>query len=178
MIRLRELSGTDVTMVNRWRADRQIADLLVGTFRHVNYETDAAWFDSYMQDRDHSVRLGIVLDATDELIGVCYILSIDWISRSAEFGIFIGDSAQWGKGYGTAAARLCLEHAFMDLNLHRLSLGALSGNGRAIHTYEKCGFAHEGMMPGATYKNGEYRDVVLMGLVREDFIVLREGWKS
>lgn len=171
-IYLREITGTDVPLINKWRRDREIADSLGGTFRFSNVESDTEWFAAYGRSRDRNVRLGIVLRESDQLIGVAYILGIDWVNRSAEYGSFIGAKEHQGKGYGSAAQRMALEHAFMDLNLHRMYCTALADNARALHMHEKNGFKREGLMPDAAFKNGSYKDVVLLGMSREDFVDL------
>src|SRR5262249_23759045 len=81
------------------------------------------------------------------------------------------DKAYWNRGYGTEALRLLLRHGFHTLNLNRVALRVYGNNARAIHAYEKAGFAHEGQLRQAIYKEGAYRDVLLMS-------VLREEWKD
>ena len=171
-IYLREITETDLPLINEWRRDRDIADSLGGTFRFSNLESDAEWFAAYGRSRDRNVRLAVVLRETDELIGVAYILGIDWVNRSAEYGSFIGAKEQQGKGYGTAAERMALEHAFMDLNLHRMYCTALADNARALHMHEKNGFRREGVMRDTAFKNGVYKDVVILGMTRQDFLDL------
>lgn len=170
MIRLRELSREDVPALNAWRRDRSVADLLVGPFRHVSLETDEAWFDSFEQNRSTNVRLAVVAAADERLIGVTYLLNINSIDRSAEFGMMIGEGTDRGKGYGTAACRATVAHAFDDLNLNRIQLGVLPENAAAIAVYAKNGFIQEGVLRQAAYKCGEYRDVILMALTRDDYV--------
>lgn len=170
MIRLRELSREDVPFVNRWRQDRDVADLLVGSFRHVSLVADEAWFDSYAQNRKTNVRLAIVTVDENRLIGVTYLLNISDINRSAEFGMMIGEKDYWGKGLGSAACRMTVSHAFEDLNLNRLELLVLEKNVRAMAVYRKTGFAQEGVLRQAAYKCGQYRDLILMGLTRDQYL--------
>jgi RimJ/RimL family protein N-acetyltransferase len=59
--------------------------------------------------------------------------------------IGLGDSANWGKGYGHEATRLALGFALNELNLHRVQLTVFDYNPRAIHLYEKLGFQQEGI---------------------------------
>jgi RimJ/RimL family protein N-acetyltransferase len=61
-------------------------------------------------------------------------------------GIVIGEKPFWGQGYGTAALRVALRYAFMDLGLERIRLETLEYNHRARHTFEKVGFILERVM--------------------------------
>ena len=74
-------------------------------------------------------------------------------------------------GYGTKVMRLLLTHGFDSLNLNRISLLVFETNPRAIRTYEKAGFTHEGILRQAVYQNGEYHDIYVMS-------VLRSEWKG
>ena len=74
-----------------------------------------------------------------------------------------------GKGYGTEAVRLALKFAFDYLNLERVALSVQANNPRAIRAYEKAGFVREGLLRRDAYRNGEYIDVVQMGVLREEF---------
>jgi RimJ/RimL family protein N-acetyltransferase len=57
---------------------------------------------------------------------------ISWEDRRATFGIFIGEKAYWGKGYGTDATRAVLRFAFDEMNLNRIDLQVLDDNERGI----------------------------------------------
>ena len=83
--------------------------------------------------------------------------------------ILIGERDYWGKGYGTDAMRVFMRYAFEELNLHRLTLRVFGFNKRAIRSYEKCGFHHEGAMRGAQNKMGVRWDEIWMGITRQDW---------
>ena len=58
----------------------------------------------------------------------------------ATLGIVIGEKQLWGRGYGTAALELSLEHAFRVIGLRRVRLETLEHNTRARRAFEKAGF--------------------------------------
>jgi RimJ/RimL family protein N-acetyltransferase len=64
--------------------------------------------------KEHSYA--IVEKGKDELLGNCGLFAIDSTHRSAEVGIFIGDEAWRGKGYGSEALRLLCDYGFNILN--------------------------------------------------------------
>ena len=72
--------------------------------------------------------LAIVLSESDLHIGNIALQQIHPIHRSAEFSIIIGEKDSWGKGYGTEAGFLLLDHAFSRMNLHRVGCGTFATN--------------------------------------------------
>lgn len=165
---LREISADDMSAINAWRAERDVVDALVGSFRHVNGDVDRRWYESYLATRANNVRLAICLRASGECVGVVYLLKIDWINRSAEFGIQIGKEGARGHGIGEASTRLMLEHAFSDLNLRRVHLSVLTTNERAVRLYERTGFRREGVLREAVFKCGRYVDLLMMAVLRHE----------
>ncbi|BBP87367.1 GNAT family protein, partial [Bacillus safensis] len=59
--------------------------------------------------------------------------------------------------------------AFDTLELNRLELEVFSHNPRAFRSYEKAGFQYEGKRRQALYFNGTYSDVIIMGILREEY---------
>ena len=110
------------------------------------------------------IQLAICLKEGDRHIGNVHLTEIDWVSRHAEVGIFIGETQHRSNGYGQQALRLLLRHAFHDLGLHRVYLTVLDDNQRAIRAYEKCGFVVEGKLRRHAYKRGQFRDLIFMGV--------------
>ena len=54
--------------------------------------------------------------------------------------------------------------------VHRVELEVLDLNLRAIQCYKKCGFIEEGKKRKTCFSNGNYRDVIIMGILRDEFI--------
>ena len=104
------------------------------------------------------------------IVGNCGLFNIDWRCRSAEVGIFIGEKGLWNQGYGSEAMRLLLKHGFETLNLNRISLDVYETNPRAIRAYEKAGYVLEGRKRQAMVKNGRYIDVLLMSVLRSEWL--------
>ena len=84
-------------------------------------------------------------------------------------GIMLGVRDQWGKGLGTDAMQTLVAWGFYTLNLNRVQLRVFADNERAIRSYQKVGFQIEGRLRQGNYANGAYRDVLYMGVLREDW---------
>jgi RimJ/RimL family protein N-acetyltransferase len=60
--------------------------------------------------------------ATGRPIGYANLRDVDFRHRTAEFGLTVGERECRGRGYGTEATRLVLDHAFTALGLHNVLL--------------------------------------------------------
>lgn len=166
---LRPLEPDDIPTFYRWNNNQE-----------VNLWSSAAWplntmlseeqieerFFSPSQDRTRYM----ILNETQEPIGTIGFREVNVPARSAVLFIVIGEKEFWGHGYGTDALKLLVEFLFFQWNFHRLSLDTWDGNIRAIKAYEKLGFQVEGRLRQARFVMGEYRDAILMGLLRDEYI--------
>jgi RimJ/RimL family protein N-acetyltransferase len=90
-------------------------------------------------------------------------------------GIGIGERDLWSKGYGTDAMQVILRYGFQELNLRRIALDVFEYNPRAIRSYEKVGFVHEGRVREYLWREGRRWDLIYMGILREEWLALNTG---
>ncbi len=166
-IYLRPLDEDDLGRCTRWINDPEVTAGLTMRFPK-NAAREREWLTAQYGDQ-HNVLLGIVLRDGDRHIGNCGLHRIDWINRSAVFGIMIGEKSEWNKGYGTEAARLLISYGFYQLGLHRVELQVYAYNGRARRAYEKLGFVHEGTLREARFHAGRYHDILIMGILKSEW---------
>lgn len=171
MVSLRELARDDVTVVNRWRQDRDLVDGLGAPARYISEDVDQAWFEDYLRRRGTDVRCVILVDGEPDPVGLVSLTGIDAVHRRAEIHLLVGRPDLHGRGIGTEATRQMLRHAFGDLNLHRVFLSVLAHNAAAIRVYEKSGFVREGTARESAYKRGKYEDMIQMGILAREFTV-------
>jgi RimJ/RimL family protein N-acetyltransferase len=117
---------------------------------------------------------GVRTLADDALIGEMGLEVINWSGRDAFLGLSIGERENWGKGYGTEMMRLVLQFAFLEVNLRRVTLTVFEYNPRAIRTYEKTGFRHEGRMRKSLHKEDRRWDMLVMGILREEWLEMQK----
>jgi len=166
-VKLTPLRADDLPAMFEWINDRESV-LRNSAYRPVGEAQHRAWFES-VQQRADTVIFAVRLVGDGRLIGSCQLHGISPVHRSAELQIRLGEPAHRGQGYGTEAVRLLLEFAFKDLNLNRVYLHVFGTNLAAIRVYEKVGFAREGLLRKAAYIDGAYVDVLVMGILREEY---------
>lgn len=110
--------------------------------------------------------------AEGTLIGELGLDVVSWSGRDAFVGLGIGETGYWGKGYGTDVMNILLRFAFTEINLRRVTLTVFEYNPRAIRSYEKAGFRHEGRMRAVLNREGRRWDVLYMGILRDEWLEL------
>lgn len=169
-IRLRAPERSDIPRFVTWLNDPEVrAGLLVSL--PLSTADEDGWFEAMLKRplEEHPMTIE-VRQGDDWLpVGNCGFHNVDWRCRAAEVGIFIGEKSLWNRGYGTEVMRLLLKHGFHTLNLNRIALDVYETNPRAIRSYEKAGFVHEGRRRQAMYKDGRYVDILQMSVLRSEW---------
>lgn len=109
----------------------------------------------------------MVLKEEDRLIGNISLMDVNYLYQTAELGIFIGEVADRGNGYGQEAIRLLIDYGFRFLNLKNIMLRVYSGNKQAIHVYEKCGFKPFGKRTKCLFVDDKWHDEIFMEILKE-----------
>jgi len=104
-------------------------------------------------------------------IGIIHLMSAEATRahhRATELGISIHPAHQ-SRGYGSEAILWALEFAFKHANLHRVAIGAFAWNEGAWKLYERLGFVIEGRARGCIWYDGEWCDMVHLGMLSEEW---------
>ena len=178
-IGLRPITKDDTTFVVRLRNSPEVVRWLFSD-EPVTVESHERFLDRLPAND----RLYIAQRLDDEIpVGMVGLVNIDRRNQRAEFGRFAVDPNMRRKGYAREMLLLTLLHGFEDLGLHRLWLEVLNHNEAASHLYQWSGFAEEGCLRKHILKGGTYRDIVVMGLLREEYLARRRklaqdlGWQ-
>ena len=172
---LRPLEKTDLNeQYLAWLNDPEVTRYLeTGVFPATRQDLER-FFESVTGSRSQ-VILAIVDKKSDRHIGNVKLGPIDWVHRRAVFGILIGEKKFWGRGIGQEVTHLAVEYAFLRLNLNRVSLGVFAEHKAGVRCYEKIGFRKEGLCRQDLFRNGEYHDRLLMGLLRAEYLASQKG---
>lgn len=120
-----------------------------------------------------ATRFAIEVDGL--CIGECALFNANAAAQTCELGIGIGDKDYWGRGCGRESIRLLLRYAFRYLNYRKVWLRVHARNERAIRAYRACGFVEEGRQRAQVWSDGAYDDLLLMGILREEWQEGGEG---
>ncbi|MFE3454363.1 GNAT family N-acetyltransferase [Nonomuraea sp. NPDC059194] len=143
---------------------------LTGSHAGVDPEPAAMW---YATRKDHHDRLDLAICHEDEYVGEIVINELDAGNLSCNLRIALLGSRVFGKGFGTEAIGLVLDHVFATTPINRVSLGVYDFNERARHVYEKVGFVTEGVLRDALLWEGRWHDEIVMSVLRRDRVATK-----
>ncbi len=161
-VRLRALERADLPHCVEWFKDPEVREFIF-LDKPMSLAEEEKWYEEQLKRTNE--RVFAIETVRGKYIGNLGLLKIDTKNRHAEIGIFIGDKASWGKGYGTDAIKQGLRYAFEELNLHKVYLTHFANNARGRRCYEKCGFVQEGVLRDHAFKGGRYHDHPIMGVI-------------
>ena len=165
--KLRLTEEKDIKKIQQWVNNPEVHDFIQPrtplTFEEVKKK--------YLSFPSEMKNIHFLIETeTGEDIGVVSLKNLHFVNRRAELSIFIGENSYRGKGYGKAATVEILKFAFVKLNINKVFLEVYEFNKNAVELYKKIGFNIEGRLINHSYKNGEYRNLLIMGIFRDDFL--------
>ena len=163
---LSPMNSDDYLKYVEWLNDYDIAKGINNYTNVVSINSEKEWLANAVNEK---YIFAIICIENDELIGNISLTNVDYINKTAELGIFIGNKDYHSRGYGSEAIMLLLNYAFNYINLNNVMLKVYSFNICAIKAYEKCGFKTFGIWKDSHYFNGKYVDEIFMNVLKDDF---------
>jgi RimJ/RimL family protein N-acetyltransferase len=159
-------------VISRWGVDSEYQRLLdAESANRFSVKKETEWIQKEQEKEPPAFYLFAIRTLEDDhLIGFVGLDGDFFPHGEAFVGIGIGEREFWGKGYGTDAMEVILRYAFQEFNLRRVSLDTFEYNPRAIRSYEKAGFVHEGRAREFLSREGRRWDMLFMGILREEWL--------
>ncbi len=164
---LRPFSRDDLRFVQKWSGDAEMRRL-TGEVAPMSDAEAEKFFESVQADKDR-LWFAVVLKRGNRVVGEAGLLRMFSLWRCTDMTVVLGEKDAWGKGYGTEAGRLLLDLAFERLGFHRVSVGVVGFNRRALRFWRGLGFRKEGVQRDGYLCDGEYSDFVMMSILESEY---------
>jgi UDP-4-amino-4,6-dideoxy-N-acetyl-beta-L-altrosamine N-acetyltransferase len=152
-------------MVREWRNRPEVAKYMFSD-HVITPEEQEAWFHKISHDQGYKIWI-IVCDGVD--VGLANLYNIDFRNSRCYWGSYVAAPALRGKGIGSFVEFLVLTYVFDHLQLHKLCCEVMAFNRSAIDVYRSFGFKEEGVLRDHVFKAGSRHDVVVLGILREEW---------
>jgi ribosomal-protein-alanine N-acetyltransferase len=151
-----------------WMNDEEVTKGLASGVFPTTIEDLKKYIQNITSSRN-AVMFAVCDKENDLHIGNIKLDNFDWVNRTCELGLLLGDRSYWGKGVGTQVMALTLQYAFQQLNIRKVVLAVYANNPAAVRLYEKVGFQKEGCLRDQIFYKGEYIDKYYMGIFSNQF---------
>lgn len=168
-LKLRALRKEDAELTWRWRNLPEVREFFSGHPFYVNPEKEEKWYEKTLLSDSPNATFGVEVLESETLVGVTSLININFINRSAEIALFMGDNNEYrGRDY-IRSLFLTLNFGFYELNLHRIYGKIVTTHKKLIKIYQKIGFREEGITKQSFFRNGVYKDELHFGLICEEY---------
>ncbi|MGW6841374.1 GNAT family N-acetyltransferase [Streptomyces sp. NPDC054958] len=167
-VRLRGIEPGDAPAFMRFAAEEEgLGDLVNPPRSAEGYRIRAGEGAAAKPDGD---RFQLVVEAVDtgETVGAVGSHQADARMGWFEHGITIGAEHR-RKGYAAEAAVLLLRFMFQESRYHKCQVRIFAHNDASLALHRQLGFTEEGRLREQVYLAGRYRDVVMMGMLADEF---------
>jgi RimJ/RimL family protein N-acetyltransferase len=169
LVRLRPLAESDVDNILGWVNDPEIVGNIAAFAGHAfTREQELAYIRKTLASTS-DVVWSIEEAATGRYLGQTGLHQLHERSRVARLACIIGERADMGRGFGSAAIRAVLAHAFGAMALHKVWLMVFATNTRGRRTYARLGFVEEGVLREEYFHEGGWHDMVRMSLLAREW---------
>ncbi|HEY9759835.1 MAG TPA: GNAT family protein [Oculatellaceae cyanobacterium] len=98
--------------------------------------------------------------------------------KAADMSLLIGDDGARGCGFGREAWGMAMDLLFMTKGMYRITAGTVSGNQPMERIFLHFGMTLEGVLRRHQFFNGERLDVLLYGMLRDEWLSRSSGGAS
>jgi ribosomal-protein-alanine N-acetyltransferase len=133
--------------------------------RPVNLSEEEDFVEAARSD-DDSIKF--IIEYKGKKAGEVSLGGLEKDYRKSSFGISIHPDYH-DQGVGSTAVRLIVRYAFETLNRHKIRGGYIEGNKASRRIQEKAGLQQEGRERHYKYVDGEWKDVIWMSILEEEY---------
>jgi len=166
-INLKNVERKNINQLREWRNNPELRRYF-REHKLISEDDQVKWYENKVLSDPKQYNFEIHSKEEDKLIGHCGLYYIDWINRTAEFGIYIGDYSFRNGGYGADALRTLIKYGFEDLNLNRIWCEVFDNN-LAIDIYKHIGFTFEGKLRQNYFNEGRYWDSHVLSMLAAEY---------
>lgn len=171
---LRAFELDDISFIHSLRSDESFFELTCSNRYFISSERDKKWLEDKIVNNNHQLYL-MVCTVKDNLpVGYICATDIDYLNKKAQWGGLIIAKEHAGKGYGTKAGELLLEHLFFELGMNMIYGYWREDHPASLRMAEKLGFRKDGLVRDFVFKQNKFHNVFICTILKSDFRTTEE----
>lgn len=170
---LRPIKENELEMIMNWRMLPEITQYMY-TDPKLTIEDQRDWFYS-LNKRNDIIPFMIEVDKIP--CGILNITNIDYINKRCSWGYYMAIKEKRSLQLAMALEWNLYDYVFDVLGMHKLEGEIFSFNKAVLRIHQMCGSEIEGVLKDHIYKNGEFYDVTVTGILKEKWQELRSKFQ-
>ena len=168
-VRLRAVEPGDWEFHYQWNKDSDVGRNTDEIWFPNSSEQARAWAEKEAKQGSENDEFRFQIEHLDgQLIGTINTHTVNLRNGTFRYGLAIHPEYR-RKGYATEAISLVLRFFFSERRYQKVNAEVFSFNEPSIHLHERLGFVLEGRLRRMVYSDGEFHDILLFGLTKEEF---------
>ena len=168
-VRLRLLATDDSARVLAWRNSPDVSAYMYSDHA-IGQEEHDRWFAGAMTASD---RRYWIIEMDGAPVGLANLARLDPTARRCDWAYYLGAASTRGQGLGSRIEYIVLRHVFETLGLNKLCCEVLMDNEAVWKLHQSFGFVREALLRQHVFKDGQFHDVVGLGMLASDWKVAR-----
>jgi RimJ/RimL family protein N-acetyltransferase len=165
-VTLRSVKLSDANIITKWKKDHFIKHMALDHDSKITLKNQRNDIKQAIESHNQIYLMITPNNGTDP-IGYIRLNWMDNRKTIAWLRFALGEAR--GKGFGKDALSALLKHLFLS-GLHRIEAETYEYNEKSINLLKYLGFKIEGVKRKAHFDGNNYRDILVFGLLKEDFI--------
>ncbi len=171
-VELRAIEDKDFELLLHLINAPEIECMTAGWCFPVSSAGQKAWMENF-RNSDRSIKLMIELENA-RTIGLMALENLDWKNRTAAVGCKISAKPEDRiKGDMIDAMKGILGYAFEELGMNCIYGEILEDNLFSRKLSRQAGFSEDGILRKRVYKRGQFRNVVAVSILKEEFMCVK-----
>lgn len=166
---LRPIQENELEMIMHWRMMPEITKYMY-TDPQLTIEGQKKWYHS-LEERKDMIAFMIEVDHTPS--GILNITDINDTNKRCSWGYYMAVKENRSLKLAMALEWNLYDYVFDVLGMHKLEGEIFSFNKGVLRIHQMCGSEIEGVRKDHIFKNGEFYDVTVTGILKEDWYKIK-----
>jgi RimJ/RimL family protein N-acetyltransferase len=168
MVGLRAVEREDLSLMRDWRNIPEFRRNF-REHRELNMVMQEKWFERIVVGSPNDFMFMIERTSDHLPIGVCGLVYVNWVIRSADISLYIGHEHKYidNDGMAEEATRLLIGYGFNVLNMHKVWTELYEFDERKIAFFtNRMGFQRDAILRDNCFEDGRYWNSYILSLIR------------
>ena len=170
-VRCRPIQESDLEMIMKWRMMPEITKYM-NTDPQLTLAGQKRWYDNICQSKQDFYW---VVEVDGVASGIASLVNLDETAKRIHTGVYIAEKKKRSLQLTMELQWNLYEYAFEVLHMEKVCEEIFSENKAVIRILDMCGSKKEGVLRNHVLKNGIYHDVVVRGILKQEWNCLKEN---